>query len=1242
MVNTTSPTLNMLGCQDGVFKIMDSVYIFHPAADDVQLHEAEFGIIFLKKKEQLFIRKIQFDHVGVWWPKQDKLKAKMLYQYHMVGLNLTFNTASELKSWYIYAITRNIPTQAADRALEPSGTAAQHQDVVISSGKPSQQTPHKPTQRNRSTQPRHLLSAPQLRRLHHYAPLLRDAGGKGARAQDPPLKAPPPHRPRPRAGPARGVHFRRALLRPSRRGLSLRVRGGPRGSEGVWKFKMAAVAEPEPRAPVAEEPNTSEKSVNEENGEVSEADQPQNKHSRHKKKKHKHRSKHKKHKHSSEEDKDKKHKHRHKHKKHKRKEVVDASDKEDGPAKRTKIDFLAPLEDLEKQRALLKAELENELMEGKVQSGMGLILQGYESGSEEEGEINEKARNGNRPTPKSNTKGKLEPVDNKTSSKKGSKSESKERTRHRSDKKKNKTGIDGIKEKTARSKSKERRKSKSPYKRSKSEDQTRKSRSPMLKRRSQEKNRKSKSPPEDKNKADDKSKSRDRRKSPVTNESKSRDRGRKSKSPIELRSKSKDRRSRSKDRKSRRTETDKEKKPIKSPSKDASSGKENRSPRRPGRSPKGRSLSPKQRERSRRSRSPFFNERRSKQSKSPSRNQSPGRRARSRSAERKRRESERRRLSSPRARTRDDILSRRERSKDVSPPSRWSPIRRRSRTPIRRRSRSPLRRSRSPRRRSRSPRRRDRGRRSRSRLRRRSRSRGAHRRRSRSKVKEDKFKGSLSEGMKAEQESSSDENLEDFDLEEEDEEAEIRQRRLQRQAIVQKYKGQTEDSNMSVPSEPSSPQSSTRSRSNSPEDILERVAADVKEYERENVDTFEASVKAKHNLMTVEQNNGSAQKKLLAPDMFTESDDMFAAYFDSARLRAAGFGKDFKENPNLRDNWTDAEGYYRVNIGEVLDKRYNVYGYTGQGVFSNVVRARDMARANQEVAVKIIRNNELMQKTGLKELEFLKKLNDADPDDKFHCLRLFRHFYHKQHLCLVFEPLSMNLREVLKKYGKDVGLHIKAVRSYSQQLFLALKLLKRCNILHADIKPDNILVNESKTILKLCDFGSASHVADNDITPYLVSRFYRAPEIIIGKMYDYGIDMWSVGCTLYELYTGKILFPGKTNNHMLKLAMDLKGKMPNKMIRKGVFKDQHFDQNLNFMYIEVDKVTEREKVTVMSTINPTKDLLADLIGCQRLPEDQRKKVHQLKDLLDQILMLDPAKRISINQALQHAFIQEKI
>ncbi|XP_035270704.1 serine/threonine-protein kinase PRP4 homolog [Anguilla anguilla] len=987
-----------------------------------------------------------------------------------------------------------------------------------------------------------------------------------------------------------------------------------------------------------------------------------------KKKKHKHRSKHKKHKRSSPEEKNRRHKHRHKHKKHKRKEsastLAPATDNSPGhgakgkgdaspAAKRPKLDDMAVLEDLEKQRAMIKAELDSELMEGKVQSGMGLILQGYNSGSED-GEIQERARNGELPrrasgkalAPKSHgappaakdAKARRESADGgKPGSKRRSKSKDRGGKQHKPDRKKSKSGAEagGRERARGRSRSRDRKRSRSL---DRSKDHARKSKSPAGRRRSSaDRNRRSASPPGE---AGQKARPGRRPTSPgapaaaQADEGQNRERGgRRSRSP-ERRA-----RSRSKDGKPRRPEAeqDRDRKPAKSPSKDASSGKENRSPGRKlgGSGQRQRSTSPRRRDR----RSPPAAERTAINSHLAP--QSPVRRARSRSLDRKRREADRPRLSPVRMRSRDEAGARWDRSRDGSPGP--GARRRVSRSPLRRRSRSPLRRSRSPRRRSRSPFRRrswdrDRLGRFRPRWRSGSRDRGRRRRRSRD---EDKYKGSLSEGMKANQESSSEEVLEDYDVDEEDEEAVIEQRRLQRQAIVQKYQAPNEDSMASAPSEPSSPQSSARSRSPSPDDILERVAADVKEYELENADTFEAIVKAKHNLIPVEK-DGSNPKKPSAPDMFTESDDMFAAYFDSARLRAVGIGKDFKENPNLRDNWTDAEGYYRVNIGEVLDKRYGVYGYTGQGVFSNVIRARDLARANQEVAVKIIRSNELMQKTGLKELEFLKKLNDSDPDDKFHCLRLFRHFYHKQHLCLVFEPLSMNLREVLKKYGKDVGLHIKAVRSYSQQLFLALKLLKRCNLLHADIKPDNILVNESKTILKLCDFGSASHIADGDITPYLVSRFYRAPEIIIGKPYDYGIDMWSVGCTLYELYTGKILLSGKTNNHMLKLAMDIKGKMPNKMIRKGLFRDQHFDQNLNFLYIEVDKVTEREKVTVMSTINPTKDLLADMVGFQRLPEDQRKKVNQLKDLLDQILMLEPAKRISINQALQHPFIQEKI
>ncbi|XP_051555889.1 serine/threonine-protein kinase PRP4 homolog isoform X2 [Myxocyprinus asiaticus] len=938
---------------------------------------------------------------------------------------------------------------------------------------------------------------------------------------------------------------------------------------------------------------------------------------RHKRKKHKHRSKHRKYKYPSPDERDHKHKHKHKHKRKRRdlsRDDRDYSTSYDGTIispKRSRLDDLAALEDLEKQRAMIQAELDNELMEGAVQSGMGLILQGYNTDSEEDGVIKETIGNveqwrqdvfskdhGDHQTTRDIGRSRQDHKDEEklVSWQEGrSTSDDMPVRQHKSEKRSN-TMLDI----SGPSQARERRRS---WSTERSKDATQSSRSPVM----------SKGQLSGEAKVERKTTNAER----PTQSDQQNVKHRNARSS-ERRSKS-----RSKERNINLPEVDRdgerETKSVKTPSKEAWSGKENRSPsRKQGSDPEQQS--PTVRARAHCSLEQFpvtqSTDRGSGQDRSSCHNRSPPRRGRSRSAERRWREEDHQRFSNDRMRSRDVAGGRRE----LSPSLRFR--QRLNRSPPRRTSRSPWRRS------SRSPFRN----RERDRTDRRSQlhSESQKRRKRRSREREDLFKGSLSEGMKAEQEDSDDEVLEDFDIDEEDEEALIEQRRLHRLAIMQKYKSGKEDSNMSGLSEHGSPQSSSHSRSPSPDDILERVAADVKAYEQENLDTFEDSVKAKHNLVSQEK-DGANLKKPPAPDMFTESDDMFAAYFDSARLRAAGIGKDFKENPSLRDNWTDAQGYYRVNIGEVLDKRYGVYGYTGQGVFSNVIRARDLARANQEVAVKIIRNNEMMQKTGLKELEFLKKLNDADADDKFHCLRLFRHFYHKQHLCLVFEPLSMNLREVLRKYGKDVGLHIKAVRSYSQQLFLALKLLRRCNILHADIKPDNILVNESKTILKLCDFGSASHVADNDITPYLVSRFYRAPEIIIGKSYDYGIDMWSVGCTLYELYTGKILFPGKTNNHMLKLAMDLKGKLPNKMIRKGLFKDQHFDQNLNFLYTEVDKVTEREKVTVMSTINPTKDLLMDMVGRQALPEDQRKKVVQIKDLLDQILMLDPTKRITINQ-----------
>lgn len=385
-------------------------------------------------------------------------------------------------------------------------------------------------------------------------------------------------------------------------------------------------------------------------------------------------------------------------------------------------------------------------------------------------------------------------------------------------------------------------------------------------------------------------------------------------------------------------------------------------------------------------------------------------------------------------------------------------------------------------------------------------------------------------------------------------------------------------------------------------------------------------------------------------DMFAEDDDddMFAEKpekpkpsaktDDSAPVAAAAEGKVL--NVGMLDNWDDLEGYYKVILGELLNGRYHVQANLGKGMFSGVVRATDIASPTKHlVAIKIIRANETMKKAGMKEIEILQNLNEADPEDKKHLIRLERYFEHKGHLCMVFEHLNINLREVLKKFGRDIGINIRAVRIYAQQMFLALSLMRKCNILHADLKPDNILVNENRSMLKVCDLGSASDATDNEITPYLVSRFYRAPEIILGMHYDFAIDVWSVGCTLYELYTGKILFVGRSNNQMLRSIMETRGKFTTKMLKKAEFAYMHFDEQANFLSVEQDKLTGRDTVKTIAFAKPTRDLRTRLLGASKgLPEDEIRDLNLFIDLLDRCLALNPEKRITPQEALKHPFI----
>ena len=166
------------------------------------------------------------------------------------------------------------------------------------------------------------------------------------------------------------------------------------------------------------------------------------------------------------------------------------------------------------------------------------------------------------------------------------------------------------------------------------------------------------------------------------------------------------------------------------------------------------------------------------------------------------------------------------------------------------------------------------------------------------------------------------------------------------------------------------------------------------------------------------------------------------------------------------------------------------------------------------------------------------------------------------HTVLVFPYLPYNLRDVLQKFGKGVGLSLTAVRNYFGQILSAGTHLQKHRIVHADIKPDNILVTADFSKVLLADFGSAVEAefdfneGMNDdengtaarsgtsggtmemITPYLVSRFYRAPEIILGlQPITYAIDLWSIAVTAGELFLGKVLLRGSNNNDMLYVMM---------------------------------------------------------------------------------------------------------
>ena len=334
---------------------------------------------------------------------------------------------------------------------------------------------------------------------------------------------------------------------------------------------------------------------------------------------------------------------------------------------------------------------------------------------------------------------------------------------------------------------------------------------------------------------------------------------------------------------------------------------------------------------------------------------------------------------------------------------------------------------------------------------------------------------------------------------------------------------------------------------------------------------------------------GPVKKQKKEVDMFADSDEEDDQDGDEHNDSAGGVAaavnvtaKGTVLDEKLLDNWDDPEGYYKLISNELVNGgRYQIIKALGRGVFANVAQAAEVTTNSNThnrnlVAIKMIRKNELMRKASQKEMDFLRKVNDADPQDKRHIIRLLGSFDHKGHLCIVFEHMSKNLRDLLKEETNGHGLSLPAVRTYARQMFLGLQHLQNCQVIHLDLKPDNVLVSPDRKTIKLADFGTAVDKRDQiERTEYLVSRFYRAPEIILGMEIGYPVDMWAVGCTVYELWTGKILFTGRSNNQMIKAFMDCLGWPSEKLLKKGLVNNvlDNFEVGppLKFISREVDQ-----------------------------------------------------------------------
>ncbi|KAJ2500241.1 negative regulator of the PHO system, partial [Coemansia sp. RSA 2049] len=236
-----------------------------------------------------------------------------------------------------------------------------------------------------------------------------------------------------------------------------------------------------------------------------------------------------------------------------------------------------------------------------------------------------------------------------------------------------------------------------------------------------------------------------------------------------------------------------------------------------------------------------------------------------------------------------------------------------------------------------------------------------------------------------------------------------------------------------------------------------------------------------------------------------------------------------------------------------MEGNYQRLENLGEGTYAIVYKGR--SPKGELVALKEIRLDpeEGAPSTAIREISLMKEL------DHENVLKLLDVVHTETKLMLVFEYMDKDLKRFMDANGNHGALPPQTIKVLMYQLFKGIKYCHDMRVLHRDLKPQNLLIN-SRNQLKLGDFGLARAVGIpvNTFSNEVVTLWYRAPDVLLGsRNYSNTIDIWSAGCIMAEMYTGRPLFAGSSNDDQLLKIFRIMG-TPSEATWPGVSRMQNW------------------------------------------------------------------------------------